>query len=274
MIVKVELETNPKLVNLSNKEKYFIGKQLNKASEIDKALPKLDVFIKKAKTLIKGEINVKQKANIGKGEKGVTSGQKVEPIGEPKPNRNVSKAKSGSGKEAINEAIPVPESAIEDNRTSNEVQPNTKRVEGLGAAGNNGRTSQGNTGKRLVSETNGRNDITNRKQPIQPKSSESIKQSEPEQLKTPESTQKKPIPSGNHADPTPSSDQIKAGNYKKKHLKRDGMDISIEVEKGENREGIDKNGKKWSTTMTYDYGYIKGTVSSDKEHVVCFYKIG
>jgi hypothetical protein len=49
-----------------------------------------------------------------------------------------------------------------------------------------------------------------------------------------------------------------------------GMDISIENKKGSIRSGTDKDGHEWHTKMGYDYGYIRGTVGKDKDHVDCF----
>jgi hypothetical protein len=49
-----------------------------------------------------------------------------------------------------------------------------------------------------------------------------------------------------------------------------GMDISIENKKGSTRSGTDKDGKPWSQKMGWDYGYIRGTVGKDKDHVDCF----
>jgi hypothetical protein len=46
-----------------------------------------------------------------------------------------------------------------------------------------------------------------------------------------------------------------------------GMDISIENKKGSYRSGVDKDGHKWRTYMNYDYGYIRGTVGVDKDHL-------
>ena len=48
-----------------------------------------------------------------------------------------------------------------------------------------------------------------------------------------------------------------------------GMDISIENKKGSYRSGTDKDGHKWRTYMNYDYGYIRGTVGTDKDHLDC-----
>jgi hypothetical protein len=48
-----------------------------------------------------------------------------------------------------------------------------------------------------------------------------------------------------------------------------GMDISIENKKGSVRSGTDKDGHEWHTHMNFDYGYIRGTVGKDKDHVDC-----
>lgn len=49
-----------------------------------------------------------------------------------------------------------------------------------------------------------------------------------------------------------------------------GMDISIENKKGSYRSGTDSDGHEWKTFMHYDYGYIRGTVGTDKDHVDCY----
>ena len=64
--------------------------------------------------------------------------------------------------------------------------------------------------------------------------------------------------------------QLEAGNYKKKHYRLHGFDISIENPKGSTRSGKSKEGKSWSVTMNADYGYIKGTVGRDKDHLDVF----
>ena len=46
-----------------------------------------------------------------------------------------------------------------------------------------------------------------------------------------------------------------------------GMDISIENKKCSYRSGVDKDGHKWRCYMNYDYGYIRGTVGVDKDHL-------
>ena len=49
-----------------------------------------------------------------------------------------------------------------------------------------------------------------------------------------------------------------------------GLKISIENRKGSIRRGIDSNGHKWAIKMNYDYGYIRGTVGVDGDHVDCY----
>jgi GNAT superfamily N-acetyltransferase len=68
----------------------------------------------------------------------------------------------------------------------------------------------------------------------------------------------------------PSEAQIKAGNYKKGSLRFDGFDISLENPKGSVRSGTDKTGKEWSREMPADYGYFKGTIGRDKDHIDVF----
>jgi hypothetical protein len=68
-----------------------------------------------------------------------------------------------------------------------------------------------------------------------------------------------------HAKPTEA--QKAAGNYAKDHVRIHGLDITIENAKGSKRSGVDKGGKPWSVTMPAHYGYIKGTVGRDKDHV-------
>lgn len=52
-------------------------------------------------------------------------------------------------------------------------------------------------------------------------------------------------------------------------MKFQGMDISIENKAGSIRSGVDADGHEWHTKMIYPYGYIRGTVGVDKDHVDC-----
>lgn len=68
----------------------------------------------------------------------------------------------------------------------------------------------------------------------------------------------------------PTDAQKKAGNYKKDHIRFQGLDISIENKKGSTRSGVDKGGKTWSVTMPAAYGYFKRTEGKDGDHVDCY----
>lgn len=49
-----------------------------------------------------------------------------------------------------------------------------------------------------------------------------------------------------------------------------GMKISIENKAGTYRTGKDPDGHEWKTKLHFPYGYIRGTVGVDKDHVDCF----
>ena len=68
-----------------------------------------------------------------------------------------------------------------------------------------------------------------------------------------------------------TEDQKKAGNYPMKHVRKGlgGLDVTIETRKGSYREGVGKDGP-WRIKMPCDYGYIKGTLGRDGDHVDCF----
>jgi hypothetical protein len=70
-----------------------------------------------------------------------------------------------------------------------------------------------------------------------------------------------------HVDHHPTDAQKAAGNYAKKHVRFQGLDIAIENEKGSTRRGTGPNGKPWSCTLPADYGYIKRTEGADGDHV-------
>lgn len=70
--------------------------------------------------------------------------------------------------------------------------------------------------------------------------------------------------------PEPTQAQKEAGNYAMGHVNLHGMDISIENPQGSERKGVDPQGKPWSVTMKHHYGYIRGTIGPDKDHVDVF----
>ncbi|MEH8151374.1 LPD38 domain-containing protein [Aeromonas caviae] len=71
-------------------------------------------------------------------------------------------------------------------------------------------------------------------------------------------------------DQEPTEAQKEAGNYRKGHLKLQGLDIALENPKGSTRSGTDQDGKAWQSTMAHDYGYIKRTLGADGDHVDVF----
>ena len=68
----------------------------------------------------------------------------------------------------------------------------------------------------------------------------------------------------------PTEAQIAAENYKKGHLRLNGMDIAIENPRGSTRSGTSPDGKRWETKMAHHYGYFKGTVGADKDALDVF----
>ena len=63
--------------------------------------------------------------------------------------------------------------------------------------------------------------------------------------------------------PAPTDAQKEAGNYKKGHVRINGHDISIENPAGSQRD------PRWPALKNH-YGYFKGTVGKDKDHVDVF----
>ncbi|QRI93318.1 hypothetical protein JQN63_11485 [Delftia lacustris] len=63
--------------------------------------------------------------------------------------------------------------------------------------------------------------------------------------------------------PEPTGAQKEAGNYKKGHVRLNGLDISIENPAGSRRR------PEWPPLKNH-YGYFKGSVGADKDHVDVF----
>lgn len=70
--------------------------------------------------------------------------------------------------------------------------------------------------------------------------------------------------------PQPTEAQKKSGTYKMGHLILHGLSITIENPRGSTRRGVAQDGTAWESTMNAHYGYIKGTVGRDKDHLDCF----
>ena len=71
-------------------------------------------------------------------------------------------------------------------------------------------------------------------------------------------------------DTSPTDAQIEAGNYRKGRLRIQGLSLSVENPKGSVRSGTDRAGKTWQRRLADTYGYIKGTVGKDKDHIDAF----
>jgi N12 class adenine-specific DNA methylase/PAS domain-containing protein len=68
----------------------------------------------------------------------------------------------------------------------------------------------------------------------------------------------------------PTEAQKEAGNYKKGHVQVGSFDITIEQPQGSVRKGTDADGKQWESKMNNTYGYIRGAVGVDGDHIDVF----
>lgn len=67
-----------------------------------------------------------------------------------------------------------------------------------------------------------------------------------------------------------SVQQKEAGNYKKRKIAWQGMEISIENEAGSMRRGTNRDGVEWEQRISSPYGYLRGTEGVDGDHVDVF----
>lgn len=65
----------------------------------------------------------------------------------------------------------------------------------------------------------------------------------------------------------PSEAQKESGNYRKGHVKFQGLEITIENARGSMRRGTGADGKPWSVKLPAHYGYIKRTEGADGDHI-------
>lgn len=79
-------------------------------------------------------------------------------------------------------------------------------------------------------------------------------------------------PKNDLQEPTPA--QQDAGNYRKGHARIGGLDVSIENPQGSIRRSKPDAPAKWETEMQHHYGYIRGTVGQDGDHIDTFIKPG
>lgn len=68
----------------------------------------------------------------------------------------------------------------------------------------------------------------------------------------------------------PTEAQKEAGNYKKGHVQVGTFDITIEQPQSSVRKGTDADGKQWESKMNNTYGYIRGAVGVDGDHIDVF----
>ena len=68
----------------------------------------------------------------------------------------------------------------------------------------------------------------------------------------------------------PTEAQKEAGNYKKGHVQVGTFDITIEQPQGSVRKSTDADGKQWESKMNNTYGYIRGAVGVDGDHIDVF----
>jgi predicted amidophosphoribosyltransferase len=78
-----------------------------------------------------------------------------------------------------------------------------------------------------------------------------------------------------NAKPEPTPAQIDAGNYEKGHIKVGPLDISIENPEGSTRRSQPGVTPAWESKLAKaHYGYIRGTIGADKDHIDAFVKPG
>lgn len=68
----------------------------------------------------------------------------------------------------------------------------------------------------------------------------------------------------------PTEAQKAVGNYHKHHMRVHGLDITIENPRGSWREGKGKDGKPWRVKLPNHYGYIRGAIGADGDHLDCY----
>jgi hypothetical protein len=69
---------------------------------------------------------------------------------------------------------------------------------------------------------------------------------------------------------TPSAKQKETAIYDKARVNLQGYNITLETLKGQERSGVDSNGKAWSITMNNHYGELDGTTGYDGDPIDVF----
>lgn len=98
--------------------------------------------------------------------------------------------------------------------------------------------------------------------PAPPPPAESTAQT-PVEANTPEAVES----AAQDAATDPTDAQKEAGNYKKGHIRLQGLDITIENMRGSERRGVDADGNAWSVEMPAHYGYVKRTEGADGDQI-------
>lgn len=71
-------------------------------------------------------------------------------------------------------------------------------------------------------------------------------------------------------DPYPSLAKFEAGNYRKGHVRVQGIPIAIENARGSIRSGVAADGERWATIMPAHYGYVNRTRANDGDQLDIF----
>ena len=125
-------------------------------------------------------------------------------------------------------------------------------------------------GDERTSRTKGQSNVSSDGKDINNQSAqqENTEKSSKKEGETPLSEQIADASADVNTDPTEA--QKKAGNYKKGHVQVGAFDITIEQPQGSVRRGKDANGKEWESRMNNAYGYIRGAVGVDGDHIDVF----
>ena len=250
---------------------------------VDQANGQLDLFgdgIKEKKDIIK---EVKELINNG------TKQEQREAIDRAVDARKESVQQDGTSERSDKGSEPNRGQKIENNETKEygrhgaRATERTLPTEGLGTEevpqGKKKDTSRKNkddnpspSALRRTATENGQEQLADKKEDLLSKA-ERIAKEDAEQRKSKRNDKKiaKEIAEAEaETDTNPTEAQKESGNYRKGHVRIDGMEISIEQPKGSVRRGTDAKGNKWESEMHNTYGYIRGTQSVDGDHIDVF----
>nr|DAW03102.1 MAG TPA: Type I restriction enzyme [Caudoviricetes sp.] len=250
---------------------------------VDQANGQLDLFgdgIKEKKDIIK---EVKELINSG------TKQEQREAIDRAVDARKESVQQDGTSERSDKGSEPNRGQKIENNETKEygrhgaKTSERTLPTEGLGTEevpqGKKKDTSRKNkddnpspSALRRTATENGQEQLADKKEDLFSKA-ERIAKEDAEQRKSKRNDkeiEKEIAEAEAETDTNPTDAQKESGNYRKGHVRIDGMEISIEQPKGSVRRGTDAKGNKWESKMHNTYGYIRGTQSVDGDHIDVF----